>query len=215
MDAVFVPPSHHEINELMSDLEAFINNDECAVPHLIKIAIVHYQFETIHPFLDGNGRVGRLLITLYLVSKGILEKPLLYLSDFFERNKMIYYDNLSIVREKGNLAQWIRFFLTGVIQMAEKSTRTLKTITDLKSSIEKEVIIRMGKRSKTSLELFHYLFRKPIVTIKETQQLLNLTHKSASDLVNVFVEHGILVETTGYSRNRSFIFDTYVKLFQG
>lgn len=129
-DAVFIPPAHTEMPELLSDFGLFLNNIDMKIPHLIRIAFVHYQFETIHPFLDGNGRIGRLLITLYLVSSGILEKPLLYLSDFFEKNKTLYYDNLSFVRTKNDLSQWIKFFLTGVIQTAENAITTLKNITE-------------------------------------------------------------------------------------
>jgi len=212
-DAVFIPPAHTELPNLMSDLEFFLHNSEIKVPHLVKIAIAHYQFETIHPFLDGNGRIGRLLITLYLVSNGILEKPLLYISDFFENNKTLYYDNLTFVRTKNGLGQWIKFFLTGVVQTAEKSVTTLMKITDLKASIEKERILLMGKRSKLGIEFLPQLFKKPIVTINDVQTMTNLSPKAANDLVKAFVEQKILVETTGYQRNRVFVFDEYVRMF--
>jgi len=212
-DAVFIPPAHTELPNLMSDLEFFLHNSEIKVPHLVKIAIAHYQFETIHPFLDGNGRIGRLLITLYLVSNGILEKPLLYISDFFENNKTLYYDNLTFVRTKNGLGQWIKFFLTGVVQTAEKSVTTLMKITDLKASIEKKRILLMGKRSKLGIEFLPQLFKKPIVTINDVQTMTNLSPKAANDLVKAFVEQKILVETTGYQRNRVFVFDEYVRMF--
>ena len=212
-DAVFIPLAHTELPNLMSDLEFFLHNSEIKVPHLVKIAIAHYQFETIHPFLDGNGRIGRLLITLYLVSNGILEKPLLYISDFFENNKTLYYDNLTFVRTKNGLGQWIKFFLTGVVQTAEKSVTTLMKITDLKASIEKKRILLMGKRSKLGIEFLPQLFKKPIVTINDVQTMTNLSPKAANDLVKAFVEQKILVETTGYQRNRVFVFDEYVRMF--
>jgi len=212
-DATFIPPAHTELPELLSDFEFFLDNAEIQVPHLIKIAIAHYQFETIHPFLDGNGRIGRLLITLYLVSNGILDKPLLYLSDFFEKNKTLYYDNLTFVRSKNDLGQWIKFFLTGVIQTAENAVALLQTIMELKVSIEQERILMMGRRSKQGLTFLHQLFRQPVVTIKDVQKMTGLSPKAANDLVNVFVEQGILLETTGYERNRVFVFDEYVSLF--
>ena len=197
----------------MSDLEFFLHNSARNVPHLVKIAIAHYQFETIHPFLDGNGRIGRLLITLYLVSSGILDKPLLYLSDFFEKNKTLYYDNLTFVRTKNDLGQWMKFFLTGVIQTAENSVTTLKKITELKAAIEKERILLMGKRAKQGTEFFHQLFRKPVVTIKDVKKMTGLSPKAANDLAKAFVEQSILVESTGYQRNRVFVFNEYLKMF--
>ncbi len=212
-DAAFIPPAHSELAELMSDLELFLHNSEIKVPHLIKIAIAHYQFETIHPFLDGNGRIGRLLITLYLVSSGILKKPLLYLSDFFEKNKTLYYDNLTHVRSKNDLGQWLKFFLTGIIQTADDAVITLKKIADLKASIEQQHILLMGKRSKSAIAFFHQLFKKPVVTIKDVQVMTSLSVTAANALVQAFVKQGILVESTGYQRNRVFIFDEYVKVF--
>jgi Fic family protein len=212
-DAVFIPPSHAELADLLSDLEKFLHNDEIRIPHLIRIAIAHYQFETIHPFLDGNGRVGRLMITLYLVSSGILTKPLLYLSDFFEKNKSLYYDNLTVVRNKNDLGQWLRFFLTGVIQTADNAVLTLEKIVALKVSIEREKLTLLGKRVKTGHVLFDQLFKKPRVTIKEVEEMTGLSNKAANDLVQAFVGQTILVERTGYQRNRVFDFVEYIRLF--
>lgn len=212
-DAIFIPPAHTELQDLLSDLEFFLNNKDIKIPHLVRIAIGHYQFETIHPFLDGNGRIGRLLITLYLVASGILEKPLLYLSDFFEKNKTLYYDNLTFVRTKDDLAQWLKFFLTGVIVTAENSVETLRKIIELKAHIEKEQIMSMGKRSKQALALFHHLFRKPVITVSDAQKMTELSPKAANELVRIFVELKILRETTGYQRNRVFVFDEYMRMF--
>ena len=212
-DAVFIPPAHNELPELMSDFEMFLNNEHLSIPNLIRIAIAHYQFETIHPFLDGNGRIGRLLITLYLVSSGVLDQPLLYLSDFFERNKTLYYDNLTFVRTKNDMNQWIRFFLTGVIETAENSAATLQKIIDLKAFIEKERILGMGKRSRNAMNLLHQLFKNPVTTVKGVQAITGLSAKAANDLVQLFIECRILKEITGYRRNRVFAFEEYIKLF--
>jgi Fic family protein len=212
-DAVFIPPSHNELPDLLSDFEQFLNNNDIHIPHLVRIAIAHYQFETIHPFLDGNGRIGRLLITLYLVSSGILEKPMLYLSDFFEKNKPLYYDNLTFVRTKNDLLQWIKFFLTGIIQTADISVATLKKITELKSSIEKERILLMGKRAKQGLNLLNELFKKPVVSVNDVQKTCGLSPKAANELVQAFVSYKILREITGNQRNRLFAFKEYLTLF--
>ena len=212
-DAVFVPPAWNELPDLLSDFEKFLHNNEIKTPHLIKIAIAHYQFETIHPFLDGNGRIGRLLITLYLVANEVLEKPLLYLSDFFEKNRMLYYDNLMKVRLENDLGQWLKFFLTGIIQTSTNALNTLKQVTELKESIEKEKIMNMGKRSKTAMELLHYLFKKPVVNVKEVQEKTGLSAKAANDLVKEFMQKGIIKEITGYQRNRMFVFNEYMDLF--
>ncbi len=212
-DAVFIPPGHEELPDLLSDFETFLNNSELSIPHLIRIAIAHYQFETIHPFLDGNGRIGRLLITLYLVSSGILHQPLLYLSDFFEKNKTLYYENLTFVRTKNDLVQWIRFFLTGVAETAARSCETLQHILTLKDRIEKETIVSMGKRSPQGLALFQKLFSKPVLTVRDAREMSGLSLKAANNLVQLFVEKGILHEVTGYKRNRIFMFSEYIRLF--
>ena len=213
-DAMFIPPAHSELPDLLADLELFLHNTDIKIPHLIRIAIAHYQFETIHPFLDGNGRIGRLLITLYLVSAGVLEKPLLYLSEFFEKNKTLYYDNLELVRTKNDIGQWLKFFLTGVIQTAENGEATLHKITDLKATIEREKILTMGKRAKQGSVLLHALFSKPVVTTKDVQNITSLSPKAANDLVQAFLTAGILKETTGYQRNRVFGFEDYLSLFR-
>ncbi len=212
-DAVYIPPAHTELPELLSDLELFLHNADIQIPHLIRIAIAHYQFETIHPFLDGNGRIGRLLITLYLVSSGILGKPLLYLSEFLEKNKSLYYDNLTLVRTKNDLGQWIRFFLTGVIQTSDMAVTTLKKIVDLKSSMEDRRMSALGNRSSQGEALLDSLFSRPIVTIKDVQSLTGLTPRAANNLVKAFIAQGILKETTGFQRNRVFKFQEYLNLF--
>jgi len=213
-NAVFVPPSHTELTELLSDFEKFLNNDTINLPHLIKIAIAHYQFETIHPFLDGNGRIGRLLITLYLVANKILEKPLLYLSDFFEKNRNLYYQNLTKVRVENDLEQWLQFFLIGVAATAEESVQTLKDIMKLKETIEREKIITMGKRTKTALKFFNYLFSSPVVTSKNVQNITQLSPKAVNELIKLFLKYDILKEITGYKRNRIFVFEDYIELFE-
>jgi Fic family protein len=213
-DAVFIPPAHTELPVLLSDFEKFLNNTDIRIPHLIRIGIAHYQFETIHPFLDGNGRIGRLLITLYLVSSGVLEKPLLYLSDFFEKNKSLYYDNLELVRTKNDMAQWLKFFLTGVIQTAENGAATLHRIIELKATIEQEKILAMGKRARQGTVLLQALFSNPVMTVKDVQQVTSLSPKAANDLTQAFLAAGILAETTGYQRNRVFSFLEYLRLFR-
>lgn len=212
-DAIFIPPAHEQVPELMSDLEKFLHNTDIQVPHLIRIAIAHYQFETIHPFLDGNGRIGRLLITLYMVSSGVLERPLLYLSDFFDRHRSLYFDNLMLVREKNALGQWIKFFLTAVAETAEKSVSKLNDILKLKTSLEHSLYSALGKRLKAGQTLFTALFSTPIVSARGVQNITSLSPKAANDLIGKFIALGILKEATGYQRNRIFVFNSYLDLF--
>ncbi len=212
-DAVFIPPHHTEVSELMNDLENLIHNDKIEVPHLIRIAIAHYQFETVHPFLDGNGRLGRLMITLYLVSVGLLDKPTLYLSDFFEKNKALYYDNLSFVRTSNNLIQWIKFFLVAIIETSGKGIKTFREILKLKEKVEGEKVLSLGKRIHNAKKLSNFLYSKPIINVKEVENLLQLTTKPANKMIKDFEDLGILKEITGYRRNRLFLFEEYYKLF--
>ena len=212
-DAVFIPPSHEEVDPLMSDLEKFLHNDAIDVPHLIRIAIGHYQFETIHPFLDGNGRVGRLLITLYLVNKGLLAEPTLYLSDYFDRHRSLYYENLTATRARNDLAQWIMFFLVAVAETCNKGIATFKKIQKLREDVEGKRIVRLGKRLPKAKTLVMNLYRNPRVTAAEIALTLDVTPKTANELIQNFIDLRILVESTGYKRNRVFSFAEYVKLF--
>jgi Fic family protein len=212
-DAVFVPPPFHEVERLMGDLEKFIHNEDVAVPHLIKIALVHYQFETIHPFLDGNGRIGRLLIPLYLLSNKIIERPVLYLSAFFEKNKGIYYDNLMRVRRNNDLIQWIKFFLVGVAETSEMASASLQDILRLRQETQAEKIVHLGKRAPLAKKLLDYLFTQPIVTAAEVASVLGLSQVSAYKMIDDLVRMDVLKETTGYKRNRYFMFYKYVDIF--
>lgn len=213
-DAAFIPPHPTEVPDLMGDLEKFLNNEDLQTPPLIRIGIAHYQFETIHPFLDGNGRLGRLLITLCLVSNNILNKPALYLSDFFERNRSHYFDNLMLARSKNNLTQWLTFFLVGVLETAENSIQTFNEIIKLRKEIEEKKIIRLGKRVPLAMELMRYLYSKPVVDASEVAQRLDVNITTAYRLIQELEKLNILKEQTGFKRNRYFIFEQYLNLFK-
>lgn len=213
-DAKYIPPHHNYVDALMSDLEKFLNNDQVEVPALIKIAMAHYQFETIHPFLDGNGRIGRLLITLFLVKEHILDEPLLYLSSYFEKRKDLYYDNLNNIRVKNDMLHWIKYFLVGVEQTATKAVETLSKMITLKGDMENLIRSKYGKRSTNAIILLHALFKRPFITIEQASAICNVTYKSANDLVKLMTDDKILIEMTGQSRNRLFVFDEYMSLFE-
>jgi len=212
-DAVFIPPHQDSVDDLMADLEKFLHNENLAIPQLIKIGIAHYQFETIHPFLDGNGRIGRLLITLYLVSNYLLTKPTLYLSDFFEKHRSLYYDNLTRVRTHNDLVQWLKFFLEGVRATSENSIQTFKNIIKLRSEAEAK-IAKLGKKQEMAREFLQHLYSNPMVDSSDVVKLFKINISTALRLIDDFVKLGILKEITGQKRNRNFVFEGYVKLFR-
>ncbi|MFK7976227.1 MAG: Fic family protein [Halioglobus sp.] len=215
-NAVFVPPHQEEVVRLMGDLEKFLHNDALQAPHLIKIAIAHYQFETIHPFLDGNGRLGRLMIALYLASFDLLHKPALYLSDYFERNKTEYVDRLMAVRDSNNIKQWLIFFLHGVVETANNSIQVFRDILVLKEKVEREVLPRFSSRRQENVQaLMLHLYQNPLVSIKDVEILLGVSTNTAAALVNDLVRHEVLKSLAGRRRNRIFWFQEYLYTISG
>ncbi len=211
--ATFVPPIHTSIHELMTDIENLVHEEHNILPDLLKIALIHYQFETIHPFLDGNGRIGRLMITLFLVTKGILKKPILYLSDFLEKNRTYYYDNLTRVRDKNDLLHWFKFFLTGIIETANKSISTFDAIMQLEKQIN-EKIKTLGTRQTKAQLVLNYLYQKPTLNAQVVQKIIGSKTATAYKLIEDLVRLKIIVETTGFQRNKTYIFEDYLKLFK-
>jgi Fic family protein len=211
-DAAFIPPFPSDVPDLLTDLEKFWHNKNLEMPELIKIAMSHYQFETIHPFLDGNGRIGRLLITLQLVETGILQKPTLYISDYFEKHRADYYDALAAVTKSGDMDRWIRFFIVGVTETAKKGKATFEKIIELRKEYE-EQIEKMGPRRKHAKKLIEKMYSMPVVTIKSIAKATELTEQSAGVLARELEKRGILKEKTGYKRNRIFVLQKYLDLF--
>jgi len=212
-DAIFVPPIHTSIPELMADIEKFVHDDSKYLPELLKIGIVHYQFETIHPFLDGNGRVGRLMIPLYLVSKGILRKPILYLSDFLERNRTHYYDNLMRARERNDIDQWLKFFLVGIIETAKNGIATFDNILGLQKQVEGKVQT-LGSRAANAQKVINQLYHKPIVNAEKVAGIAEISLPSAYLLIKELERLEILKEITGGQRKKVYVFDDYLRIFK-
>nr|WP_227657692.1 Fic family protein [Candidatus Magnetaquicoccus inordinatus] len=201
-----------DFSALMSDLEQFWHNESITVPHLVRIAISHYQFETIHPFLDGNGRIGRLLIPLYLVSNKLLAKPSLYLSDFFERNRTSYYDALMQVRVTNHMIHWVRFFLSGVAETATKGRDVFRQILTLRTDVE-QAVLGLGKRTPNARQVLNLLYRTPLISASDIEKALHVSAPTANALIRDLTRLGILVETTGQQRWRTYAFDRYLALF--
>ncbi|MGR3175825.1 MAG: Fic family protein [Candidatus Scalindua sp.] len=212
-DAIYIPPIHNTVNEYMADLEKFAHNDENNIPVLLKIALIHYQFETIHPFLDGNGRVGRLMITLYLVERGILKKPILYLSDFFERNRTLYYDNLTLVRERNNLIQWFKFFLVGIIETAKSGIDTFDSILKLQQEIDNK-LQSLGRRTNNAQLIINSLFQHPVIDAQKVKKITQLSMPSVYKIIDAMEKLNIIEEITGGKRGKLYLFGEYTKLFR-
>ncbi|MBE6540681.1 MAG: Fic family protein [Ruminococcaceae bacterium] len=211
-NARYIPPNPEDMLNAMSDLEKYINSDD-SLDLLVQAALLHYQFETIHPFLDGNGRVGRLLITLFLIEKNVLKSPALYISYFLKKNRVEYYDRMSEVRNKDNYEQWIKFFLNAVKESAYEAVDTIKKLSVLhETSIEK--INAMGRASKNTAMVFEYLERNPIIDLGKTAKELGLAFSTVSLAVNRLVSAGILVQTNNANRNRVFAYEDYLNILR-
>ena len=210
--AVYVPPPHTEVTECLSDFEKFINNEEIDTPDLIKIAILHYQFESIHPFLDGNGRIGRLLIPLYIQSKGMLEKSCLYISDYIERNKDTYYDMLTRVRTNNDMIGWIKFFLEAVIETSKTAKEKFRNVVKFTMEMDK-VIMELPVKPENAKKVIDLLYDEPVLTRNKMSEITGIKLTTINGIVNALLDKGIITETTGYSRNQIFAFEKYINLF--
>jgi Fic family protein len=212
MDAIFVPPPAHEVPVSIGDLERFIH-DDAPVPPLIKIGLIHSQFETIHPFLDGNGRIGRLLITLLLCQNDILIRPVLYISHFFKQNRREYYELLQRVRDHGDWESWIKFFLYGIATVSNEATETARTIVGLRELHRRKVTDDFGRAAGSGLRVLEKLYERPFTTVTQVREMLQVTYPPANELVGRFVDAGILQEVTGQERYRVYRYGPYIDLF--
>lgn len=210
--ASYIPPCPEDMVLAMSDLEKYINAENTTDP-LVSAALIHYQFETIHPFLDGNGRVGRLLVTLFLLQQKVLSSPVLYISYVLKKNRVEYYDRMSEVRRKGNYEQWVNFFLKVVLETAQDGIGTIKKLIALHDKNDKK-INNMGRASKTAKCLFKYLEEHPIIEVKKTAVELEMSYNTVSSAIKRLVDVGILEQTTKNARNRTFAYEDYLAIFR-
>lgn len=211
-NAKYIPPSPDDMTEAMSDLEKYINADD-RLDGLIRAALIHYQFETIHPFLDGNGRIGRLLITLFLMGKKILTTPALYISYFLKKNRVEYYDRMTEVRSKGNYEQWVKFFLQAIAESAKDAIAAIDELTALHDK-NVDLVAGMGRASKNAMLVFRYLEANPIIEIGKTAEALGITFGTASNVVERLSSAGILEQTTTGRRNRTFAYKDYLAILR-
>ena len=210
--ASFVPPPPHEVPQALGELERYLHQDD-GLPPLVKTALAHVQFETIHPFLDGNGRVGRLLITFLLTEQGILHKPVLYLSHYFKQHRQRYYELLQAVRDRGAWEDWLRFFLQGVVEVAAEAAETARRIQLLREQHRAAITERLGRSAGNGHRVLEALFNRPILSVADVVTLTGTTYAAANTLVRRLVELDVLREMTGHARNRRFRYEPYVNLF--
>ena len=211
-NARYIPPSVEDMQEAMSDLEKYINSTD-NLDVLIRAGLIHYQFETIHPFLDGNGRIGRLLITLFLIEQKVLSTPALYISYFLKKNRIEYYDRMSEVRSKGNYEQWIKFFLEAVYESAKDAVETIDKLIALHDKNYSK-IQAFGNKAKNLLKVFEYLESNPIIEIKKTALELNIAFNTISSVIKKLINIGILEQTSSQSRNRTFAYKEYLDILK-
>ena len=211
-EAIFVPPPPHEVARLLGDLELFLH-DEAPLPLLIKIGLAHAQFETIHPFLDGNGRVGRLLITFLLCEREVLLKPVLYLSHYFKQHRQEYYDCLQAVRDEGDWERWLLFFLRGLYDVSQQATETARQILLLRERHRELITDKLGRAAGNGHRLLEQLYTTPIVSVTEVQDLIGTTYPAANNLMRQFAKYGLVREMTGQRRHRRFVYQDYISLF--
>ncbi|MDH5361626.1 MAG: Fic family protein [Gammaproteobacteria bacterium] len=210
-EASFVPPPPQTVEDCLSQLEIFLHDE--SLPALITIGLAHVQFETIHPFLDGNGRVGRLLIAFLLYQREILQTPVLYISHYFKKYRTEYYEKLQAVRDHGDWEGWLKFFLTGVQETAKEASDTAKHIVELREAHRALITEQFGRVAGNALKVLEYLYERPIINVQDIIRLTEVTYPAANNLMNKFVEHGLLAEITGHSRNRQFRYGPYIDLF--
>jgi Fic family protein len=212
-DATFVPPPPAEVPNALGQLENFLHQQD-EMPLLVKIGLAHYQFETIHPFLDGNGRAGRLLITFLLCENGVLQKPVLYLSHYFKRHRQEYYERLQAVRDTGDFEGWMSFFLRGVAEVSVEAAQTARRILELRETHRRIITDQLGRAAGNGHRVLERLFESPIVTVKDVQTLLGTTFAGANQIVRRLTDLGVLREVTGQARHRRFRYDAYIRLFE-
>jgi Fic family protein len=210
--ATYVPPPHHAVPEALGELEKFLHGED-NLPLLVKIALAHVQFETIHPFLDGNGRVGRLLITFLLTERRVLHKPVLYLSHYFRQHRQAYYEHLQAVRDRGAWEDWLAFFLRGVVSVAAEAAETARRILHLREQHRKAITAKLGRAAGNGHKVLESLFDRPILAVSNVKEITGTTYAAANNLVSRLVELGVLSEMTGYARNRRFRYAPYIELF--
>ncbi|HEX5926674.1 MAG TPA: Fic family protein [Baekduia sp.] len=210
-DARFVPPQPQEIPDAIAALERFIHDEDSGLPLLIKAALAHAQFETIHPFLDGNGRVGRLLITLMLCAEGVLERPLLYLSLYFKQHRDLYYDRLQRIRTHGEWEEWVAYFLRGVLDVATSATETTRNIVSLVER-DRAVVGGLGQGAATTSKILEHAIQRVVLTPRSAQEATDLTAPPVYGAIRRLEEAGILHEATGKRRNRVYVYTEYLAL---